>query len=172
MQLRHLGLAGLLFLFLNQNLIAQGGWDLNYIPINSLNSNHIGQEIRIDFKTSDLDTLTGTINIRSLLFYTDTTLLFVNYDPVPFQEVWRIYVDHGILREQILEGVPIRKKKNITIREMFLNSISDSVITVTACTYELNPNKYPGYDDGCVNWLNLTIDKKKIKGMLMKMPDD
>ncbi len=39
---------------------AQGGWDLAYIPINSIDNNMVGKEVRLDFRSSSSDTISGT----------------------------------------------------------------------------------------------------------------
>ena len=66
-----------IFFLLNSILFAnaQGAWDMKYVPINLLNDNWIGKEIRLDFKFSESDTLRETINIYELLSKKDTIIL-------------------------------------------------------------------------------------------------
>ena len=66
-----------IFFLLNSILFAnaQGAWDMKYVPINLLNDNWIGKEIRLDFKFSKSDTLRATINIYELLSKKDTIVI-------------------------------------------------------------------------------------------------
>jgi len=37
----------------------QGGWNLDYIPIDSVTIDWIGKEVRLDFKSSNYDVIYG-----------------------------------------------------------------------------------------------------------------
>lgn len=110
---------------------SQGAWDINYVPINSLNTTFIGKEIRIDFKASNIDSVSGVVKllaIRKLLSTKDTVSLSIDSKLIKFVERWKIYVDHGVLADQYLESV----EDSMYIRRMFLESINEDSLVLQA----------------------------------------
>ena len=144
---------------------AQGGWDLAYIPINSIDNNWVGKEVRLDFKSSSSDTISGTVStlkIRGLLSKKDTVKLKIVGEEKEYLEEWKFYVDHGILSEQNLKGID----NAYYIKELFIESVNDSTITVKASFYnkeECKSQKKVLSDNKIIE-----IDKKIIKGVLYR----
>lgn len=139
---------------------SQGGWNMKYIPISSIDTTYLGKEIRIDFKANELDTINGEVKIleiRRLLSNRDSVQLSVNGKEINFIEIWRLYVDQGILREQSLESI---NNNRIQIKEIVLKSINDLTLTFEISIYDnkCNPS---------VMKENIIIKKSKIKGFLV-----
>ena len=88
------------FLLIYQIAISQGAWNIAYLPIDSVSSNNIGLEIRIDFKSKKPAQYLN--NIRSMLSTNDTGALSIDGVSYPFTEDWKIYDDHGVCSEQFL----------------------------------------------------------------------
>ncbi len=97
-----------LIIFNSLHVFSQGAWNLKYFPTDSLDNSFIGKEIRIDLKSSSTDTLLyskiDAFDIRWLLYRKDTVSIMIEDYPIDFIEEWRIYPDHGVLREQFLEA--------------------------------------------------------------------
>lgn len=156
-----------IFFFLNSILFvnAQGAWDINYISIDSLNNNLIGNEIRLDFKSSNSDTINGSISllkIRKLLFKRDTVILEVDGKKKEYIENWKFYVDHGLLRDQTLKV----KNKSQIIKEQFIKSINDSTIVVKMNFYK--PEQCKSKKMMLSSSKLVTIDKQLVKGVLFR----
>lgn len=144
------------------SVYSQGTWDINYISIGALNTSFIGKEIRIDFKASNVDTVSGevkTLAIRRLLSKKDTVSLIVNNKSVEFIEHWKLHVDHGVLTDQYLESITKEVKKKISIKGMFLESINDDSLILQAIV--CMPNSKREVKE------RIVISKSVIKGILV-----
>ncbi|MFD2919039.1 hypothetical protein ACFS6H_04895 [Terrimonas rubra] len=152
----------IVFLIYSISAYSQGTWDINYISIKALNASFIGKEIRIDFKASNNDTLSGeikTLGIRRLLSKKDSVSLNVNNKSVEFIEHWKLHVDHGVLADQYLESVTNEVKEKIFIKEMFLESINDDSLIVQAMVCMSNSKSEVKE--------RIVISKSVIKGLLV-----
>ena len=139
---------------------AQGGWDMIYLPVSSVDSLLIGKEVRLDFKCGSKDVVEGNINrlaIRKLLFKSDTVTLKVAGKKRKFVESWRFYPDHGILKDQTLKEIG----KNCYIQQLLIKSISRKFITLTGGTYDLTTKTL-------INNHTFVVKKSMIKGVLYK----
>ncbi len=156
-----------IFFLLNSVLFvnAQGVWNMNYFSIDSLNINWIGKEIRLDFKSSNSDTINGSISllkIRELLFKRDTVILEIDGEKKEYIENWKLYVDHGVLGDQAL----MDKNKSQVIKEQFIESINDSTIVVKMNFYK--PEQCRSKKMTLSSSKLVSIDKQLIKGVLFR----
>src|SRR5687768_1541104 len=79
-----------------KSAFSQGSWDIDYLPIDSINNSFIGKEIRLDFKSNRVDTLDKAIDvflIRRLLLNKDTISLTIDGKRYKVKENWIFYVD-------------------------------------------------------------------------------
>jgi len=153
--------AFVLILLFNSNLIAQGGWDLVYVPVKSINSSFIGKEIRIDFKSSDKDSINGEVDvfsIRRLLSIKDTFKINLSDKPVVFTEEWKLHVDHGILKEQCL--ISVGKQPGYKICEIFIRAIDESSLSLDVMVCQPNGEKREE---------KIVLNRIDIKGVLMRI---
>jgi hypothetical protein len=85
---------------------AQGSWDIGYVPVDTINTQHIGQIVRIDFKSnSSLINSDSRRSIRSYVGKKDTGTLTVDTTLFLLAERRKIYVDHGSYSDQYLECI-------------------------------------------------------------------
>ncbi|MEZ4827756.1 MAG: hypothetical protein R3C61_15950 [Bacteroidia bacterium] len=152
----------LLFLIINTtSLFSQGGWDLQYISMDSLSPKYLGEEVRIDFKGSAADTLHGkltALKIRGLLFKKDTVSFSLGEKVEKFKERWTLYPDQGILREQTLERVGAMGEEKTFIREMYLVDFDETTLTVEALVYRPSEQTRE----------TLILNKSAVKGLLVR----
>ena len=147
------------------SVFAQGGCNIKYIPIDLLNTNLISKEIRLDFKSTDLDVIKETPNIfeiRRLLSTKDTITINVGKKNIAFIENWELRVDECILSKQTLNGVCRKNKKQI--REVFLVSYDDKSLVLKIRLYKQNKSNSKTatkYKEETVSVL-----KSKIKGVI------
>lgn len=94
----------ILFLFLTIFCNAQGSWNIGYIKVDSISQKHVGQIVRVDFRSSNpsirLDVQRG---IRSYVGMKDTGILTIDTISYVLAERRKIYVDHGSYDDQYLE---------------------------------------------------------------------
>jgi hypothetical protein len=142
------------------NVLAQGVWNIYYLPVDSLKGSFIGKEIRLDFKSFSADTLRGNPDWmeRKLLSNEDTVTLILDGECRSYKENWKLYPDHGVLREQSL--VSIDKKEVEQIKEIFLESVNESSIIIEVAVYDLKGHKRKQKGIVC---------KCDIKGILIKV---
>lgn len=148
---------------------AQGGWDLAYVPVDSIQSNWIGKEIRLDFKSSSSDNISGDVSsfkIRNLLSKRDTVTLVVNGKEAKYIENWELHVDHGILSDQSLSEI----SEKYLINEIFIEAVNDSTITVKINFYK--PKKCKSEKLILSDSKDVVIDKKIVKGLLYRRNDE
>src|SRR5262245_34731946 len=113
---------------------AQGAWNINYLPVKSIDSTFIGKEVRLDFRRNSSDTLTGPIKpfeARKLLSTSDTVKLEIGKDSMRFVETWKIYVDHGVVSEQFLQCIE-EGQSEVWIKELYLKSVTRLFFTFDA----------------------------------------
>ncbi|MBA3986166.1 MAG: hypothetical protein H0X63_06270 [Flavobacteriales bacterium] len=153
----------ILFIFLMMSItsaFSQGFWNIEYIPIDSLNLSLIGKEVRLDFKTSITDTIQGKVSgIRYLLLKKDTVSIVLGGKFLIFRENWKVYIDHGLLQEQTLESIENNGDERIILREMYLVSIDEATLTLEVIVY----NSYGK------NKESIIITKSDVKGVLLRL---
>lgn len=157
-------LISMFFLFTSFSIVfAQGAWNMKYVSIESLNIKFIGKEVRLDFKSSEYDTLAKDFNIRYILSKRDMVSFEIDGQNIEFKEDWKLYVDHGVLKDQTLQG----KNRLQVIREQFIESINDSTIVVKMNFYK--PENCKSQKMILSDSKLVTIDKKIIKGVLFSI---
>lgn len=75
-------LLSILFIIVIGNIHAQGGWNIKYVPLDSITDSLIGNEVRFDFKGEENDTLStpdiSKLEIRRILGKQDTIKLTIS----------------------------------------------------------------------------------------------
>lgn len=150
----------LTFTCISSAAFPQGAWDIEYGEIQSLDRTWVGKEIRVDFKSAILDTFSENSYIRNLLQKRDTASIELDGEWRLFSEDWRIYPDHGILREQQLAEIGTKNY----IKKMTLISLSDTVITIEVDFHSVYRSLFA--EKELVSKQTLIIERDKIKGIL------
>jgi hypothetical protein len=145
------------------NLFAQGSWNLRYLPIDSLNHSFLNREIRIDFKASDQDDKAEK-SIRRLLVKKDTVSLELDHERKQFIESWKIYVDHGVLSDQTLRGIPKDGERSEIVKEIFIRAMDESTLTLEMFLYESNTPK------NLAQKRTVVVKRSLVKGILITLP--
>lgn len=152
----------LISLLLCEFVCAQGGWNINYTPLNLIDLSLVGKEVRFDFKQSSVDTLLSSkvtkLHIRDLLLRQDSVELTVLEKRIYFIERWELYSDQGFVQDQYLESSGDSGIPQSIIRKMILKSISDKNIYVET-DYIQNQKTQK---------VEVEIDKRVVKGVLVK----
>jgi len=108
---------------------AQGGWDIDYITIDSLSITEIGRDVKIDFKNTSSSIDKGKPNFMYFISKQDTGSLELDGEIIEFVEQRNIHLDWGFYDEQFLESVNYSDNKIIRIYHTIIEEItSDSVL--------------------------------------------
>lgn len=159
-----IGVIGLLSIcfFLSSDGLAQGSWNMTYLPIDSVSDSLIDKEIRVDFRTSLKGKEKWTENIRKIFSTRDTVILAVEGQSVRFVENWKIHVDHGVLSDQTLQSINGNDNPPLVIKEMFIRAMNKSTLTLEIHIY------HPG-DKVKLRAQQITIEKALINGVLLEL---
>jgi hypothetical protein len=96
----------ILFHFLTIFCNAQGSWNIGYIKVDSISQKHVGQIVRVDFRSSNpLNSLGLQRGIRSYVGFKDTGIITIDTTSYVLAERRKIYVDHGSYDDQFLECI-------------------------------------------------------------------
>ena len=138
-----------------------GTWDIKYVKGEEIDSTFLGKEVRIDFKSNEDDSLSDKTIVRRLLAESSVVKILINNVDIEFREVWKLYPDHGVLNEQMLESVGSNDRGIIQIKGIYLNDINDNSLILKANVFFVN--------DGKFSYKMIDIDRKDIKGILVKL---
>ena len=94
--------------------------------------------------------------------------MIIEGKPYVVKENWKVYVDHGNLQDQTLEGVAKGAKHRIAIKSMFLTSVTDSIITVKAKVYASDTGKRSDKVKQAKE-CQIMVGKSDIKGLLIDL---
>ncbi|MDO5970871.1 hypothetical protein Q4Q35_13740 [Flavivirga aquimarina] len=90
--------------FTGTNSFSQGSWNIGYIEIDSLNSDYLNTQIKLDFKHDWLEMKKPEKRkIRHYVSPKDTAYLLIDNYKTVLIERRTIYVDHGSFNDQFLE---------------------------------------------------------------------
>jgi hypothetical protein len=104
-------LSSTFFVFVTTFCNAQGSWNIGYIQVDSINKEHIGQAVRIDFKSINPWTgPDGQRYIRSYVGTKDTGTVTIDTSLFILAERRKIYVDHGSYSDQYLECISCKQE--------------------------------------------------------------
>jgi hypothetical protein len=149
------------------NIFAQSAWDIGYIAGDSINSVHVGREVRIDFK-SQYKAEEGRF-YRRFLSRQDTGMLVINNENISMLEVRKIYPDWGLYREQYLESVNfVIPGIKIRVGSSILKQVSsDSILISTNVeTYKIKKKNKSELVES--KSYDIWIERDKLSGLLYR----
>ena len=142
---------------------AQGSWNIGYIRVDTIGKQHIGQVVRIDFKSNS--TWINTNGPRSIRLYTgitDTASIIMDSISYILVERRKIHVDNGSFNNQYLECL------NCLDRTTIYNA---KILNVDDVSIEFQFEIVKEVKDKPVEKQNKTIrvDKAKLDGVMIKI---
>lgn len=94
------------FIFLSFCCYSQGSWNIGYLEARSIDKKHVGNTVRIDFKSPSTNVdAHKKRSVRSYVGTTDTGFLVIESKRFDFAERRTIHVDSGIYADQFLECI-------------------------------------------------------------------
>ena len=150
------------FFFINTFLFSQGGVDVNYIPIDSININYIGQKIKIDFKSTHLkEYLIQKARIR------DTVKITINEKQIDLIEVKGTGVDYWYFDKEYLISYNYQQGLILKIEDIEIQKITtDSILF--RMTLLLNEKTKKTTKQVSAEIKDIWISRSQIEGILIK----
>lgn len=143
---------------------AQGTWNIGYIQIDSLNKNHIGQVVRIDFKSLNAPINSeGQRHIRSYVGTKDIDTITIDKTLIVLAERRKIHIDHGDYNDQFLECTNCKNETILIYDAKILEINSKSIL------FQLDIETKKGYEVKQKEIKLVTIDRKKLDGVMYKL---
>lgn len=152
------------FHFLTNFCIAQGSWNIGYIKVDSISNKHVGQKVRIDFRSSyALNSVDVHRGIRSYVGMKDTGIIIIDTSTFILAERRKIYVDHGSYDDQYLECVNC-KQQILLIYDAKIIGVNEKIIT-----FLLNI-EFKSKDHVLDNQNKIAhIDRGKLDGVMLRL---
>ncbi len=87
------------------NSFSQGGWDIDFIPIDSLSTDDVGRDVKIDFTKNSTIQDSVTQHLMFFISREDTGSVTLDNQTIKFVEKRSIHLDWGFYDEQYLESL-------------------------------------------------------------------
>jgi S-adenosylhomocysteine hydrolase len=151
------------------NCFSQGSWDIGYVEIDSLNSDYLNTQIKLDFKHDWLKIKKPEKrSVRHYVMPEDTAYILINNGKTVLTERREIYVDHGSFNNQYLEIENYDKNisKRIYDTEIVQLEKDRMMIRVVIQYYEMKNEKIKEELES--ETVEFWIDKDKLDGIMIK----
>jgi hypothetical protein len=159
-----LKLFGSIFLaFLTIYCNAQGSWDIGYINVDSINRQHVGMIVRLDFKSINPFTSSdGQRHIRSYIGTKDTGSVSIDKSLITLIERRKIYVDHGSYNDQYLECINCRQD-SLFIYDAKILGVDQQIIHFQIDIEIKKDNQL------LKKQVSILVDRSKLDGLMYKL---
>ena len=159
-------------LFFTFNVFSQGGWDINYIQIDSITNSNVGQQVKIDFKHKETKkTIASKKSIRRYLLPIDTSVINLAGKNTTLIEVRKIYIDFGFYKEQYLECLDYKGGYVLRIYESEILEVTEDKIKFRLKTQIYKTNNNSAYEEPVIKNETEWIAKNKLDGVMIKIVD-
>lgn len=142
---------------------AQGSWNIGYIHVDSITSQHIGQIVRIDFKSKNpWANADRQSSIRSYIDIEDTGIVIIDTTSFVLAERRKIYPDHGSYSDQYLECINC-KRESFLVYDAKILSVEPNAIRFQINTEIREGNKVKHREVKLVH-----INRDKLDGLMFR----
>jgi hypothetical protein len=155
--------------FIGGNCFSQGSWNIGYVEIDSLNSDYLNTQIKLDFKHDWLKIKKPEKrSVRHYVIPEDTAYILINNGKTVLIERRAIYVDHGSFNDQFLEIENYDKNicKRIYDTEIIGLEEDRIKVLVEIQNYKMNNEKIKEELES--ETVEFWIDKDKLDGIMIK----
>lgn len=155
--------------FIGGNCFSQGNWNIGYVEIDSLNSDYLNTQIKLDFKHDWLKIKKPEKrSVRHYVTPEDTAYILINNSKTVLIERRAIYVDHGSFNDQFLEIENYDKNISKRIYDTEIIGLEEDRIKVLVeiQNYKMNNEKIKEELES--KTVEFWIDKDKLDGIMIK----
>lgn len=157
-------LSSIILIFLSAFCNAQGSWNIGYLKVDSINKNHIGKIVRIDFKsTNPWISPDGQRGIRSYVGIRDTGTVTIDTTLFILVERRKIYVDHGGYSDQYLECINCKQES------LFIYNAKIVDINEQSIQFQLDLEIKKSEQTLKKETKTIRIDRNKLDGVMYKL---
>jgi hypothetical protein len=151
------------FLFVCSKSFSQGGVNIKFVPIDSIDARYIGQKIKIDFRPAQLY---GS-RFHKLSPRHDTIRITINDKKIDLIEAHGIGADYWYFEKEYLKSYNYQNGKILIIRDMEIKEINaDSILT--RMTLLLTENEKEKDTEKELGTVEIWIEKNKIDGIITR----
>ncbi|PKG42584.1 hypothetical protein [Psychroflexus sp. MES1-P1E] len=155
--------------FIGTSCFSQGSWNIGYVEIDSLNSDYLNTQIKLDFKHDWLKIKKPEKrSVRHYVTPQDTAYLLINNGKTVLIERRAIYVDHGSFNDQFLEIENYDKSISKRIYDTEIVQLEKDRIKVRVViqNYKMRNEKIDKELES--KTVEFWIDKDKLDGIMIK----
>ncbi|MBL7834643.1 MAG: hypothetical protein JNK18_11850 [Cyclobacteriaceae bacterium] len=132
----------------------QGGVDIKYIPIDSINSGFINREVKLDFTTSE--------NVKERTWSYDTITLTFDSTPIEFVEIKGQGTDHYYFKDEFLQSENYKSGHILRIYKCVVKELHNDSIRFELTFQLYGKGKKDDYEkDGWRKNQNIRVFSKK-----------
>jgi hypothetical protein len=148
---------------------SQGGWNIGYLPIDSVGLSDIGKDVKLDFGGKSIFS-TGNLNqVRTIVSPQDTAKVLINEEEVELVEVRNIYSDWGFYNEQYLECKNYSINQAIRIYHTVIEDVNGDSIKFRIYIEANWRHKKGNFNgDPIRSCRSLWIEKEKLSGLMIE----
>lgn len=157
-------LCSTILLFLSMFCNAQGGWNIGYLKVASIDKNHLGGTVRIDFKSANAWTSPdGQRHIRSYVGAKDTGTIAIDTTSLILAERRKMYADHGGYNDQYLECINCNQE-SVLIYDAIISDLDNETIVFQ---FDIETKRT---DQNVIKETKrVRIDRNKLDGVIYKL---
>jgi hypothetical protein len=148
--------------------LCQGGWDIGYLEIGSINVSHVGKSVKIDFKHNSVQN--GKAKwVRSYVIPEDSAIIKYEGKELIIIERREIYVDHGSFDDQYLE---IMNRDNPNVERIYdaqLIEIQNEKLKFVLTIETFKKQSKVRSEKISTKTLEVWIDKENLDGFMIKL---
>ncbi|MCE7991646.1 MAG: hypothetical protein HEP71_06690 [Roseivirga sp.] len=150
--------------------LAQGGWDIGYIPIDSIKPTDIGKDIKLDFRAASDTTSRVPDFLINFVGKEDTATIMLDNKEIELVEKREIHVDWGFYDEQYLECLNYSHNRVLRVYHSVIEMIkSDSLLVRLYMETYYKDNRGRISDIPNRFSKSVWIPKKELNGVMIKM---
>jgi len=120
----------MLLFILGNHCFSQGGWDIGFLPIDSIDQDVVGNDVKLDFKNQSDTTKTIPKFLMNFIGLEDSVTILLDGKKIEFKEKRNIHLDWGFYDEQFLECTNYRNNETIRIYHSVIEEQNDDSILV------------------------------------------
>jgi hypothetical protein len=156
------------FLF-SSNLFGQGGWNIGYLPIDSVGLSDIGRDVKLDFAGNTKFSSGNSNQVRTIVSPQDTAKILINEEEVELVEVRNIHSDWGFYNEQYLECESYSTNQTLRVYHTVIEDLKEGSIKFRLYVEVYPRNKKGKLYNNPKRWCwSLWIEKEKLSGLMIE----
>jgi len=161
----------ILLLLSSNNCFSQGGWNIGYVPIDSINQDLIGRDIKLDFRKESNTTKTTLKPLMNFIALEDAVTILLDGKKIELKEKRNIHLDWGFYDEQFLECLDFSKNKSMRIYHSLIEEQNEDSLLVRLYIeiyykYKKRKGRITPDNRYCISqW----IPREKLMGVMIKI---